>query len=131
MASRGQFRFGYFTPEYDATVEFYRDLLHLRVVECWNHGDDDRGTLFSAASGMIEVLSRPKAHSAAVGGDKGPLAAFIVIEVADVEQAYRTAVARRLPIQRELTTQPWGRRAFSIREPNGLTLSVFSEPWPQ
>jgi catechol 2,3-dioxygenase-like lactoylglutathione lyase family enzyme len=31
--SRGQFRFSYFTPDYDATVAFYRDGLGLPVVE--------------------------------------------------------------------------------------------------
>jgi len=29
----GQFRFGYFTPEYEATVAFYRDGLELPLVD--------------------------------------------------------------------------------------------------
>ncbi len=125
---RDQFRFGYFTPEYDATVAFYRDELQLAVVDSWDRNADDRGTLFSAASGMIEVLSRPKSQgSSHLWDDRAPQGAFMVIEVPDVEQAYRRVVARRLPIQQELTTQPWGHRAFCLREPNGLTLYLFSE----
>ena len=125
---QGQFRFGYFTPEYDATVAFYRDDLQLAVVDSWDRNADDRGTLFAAASGMIEVVSRPKSHgSSHLWDDRPPQGAFMVIEVPDVELAYRRVVARRLPIQQELTTQPWGHRAFCLREPNGLTLYVFSE----
>jgi catechol 2,3-dioxygenase-like lactoylglutathione lyase family enzyme len=129
MVTRGQFRFGYFTPEYDATVAFYREDLRLAVVESWDRGADDRGTLFAAASGLIEVVSRPKSPqtSSHLWDERPPQGAFMVIEVPDVEKAYRLAVARRLPIQQELATRPWGHRAFCLREPNGLTLYVFSE----
>jgi uncharacterized glyoxalase superfamily protein PhnB len=128
MVSSGQFRFAYFTPEYDATVAFYRDDLELTVLESWDRGTDDRGTLFEAASGIIEVLLRPKSQSPShLFDERRPQGAFMVIEVTDVEQAYQRAVARRLSIQQELTTQPWGHRSFCLREPNGLTLYLFSE----
>jgi uncharacterized glyoxalase superfamily protein PhnB len=51
----------------------------------------------------------------------------MVLEVPDVEQAYGRVVARSLPIEQALSTQPWGHRAFCLREPNGLILYVFSE----
>lgn len=128
MVSRGQFRFSYFTPEYDATVAFYRDDLQLAVLDSWDRNADDRGTLFAAASGIIEVLLRPKSQASShVWDDRPPQGAFMVIEVPDVEQAYRRAVERRLSIQQELATQPWGHRSFCLREPNGLTLYLFSE----
>lgn len=128
MVSSGQFRFAYFTPEYDATVAFYRDDLQLTVIESWDRDADDRGTLFAAASGFIEVLSRPKSGASShLWDDRPPQGAFMVIEVPDIEQAYRRAVARRLPIRQELTTQPWGHRGFCLQEPNGLTLYMFSE----
>jgi hypothetical protein len=109
-------------------VWVYRDDLQLAVVESWDRSTDDRGTLFAAASGMIEVVSRPKSPgSSHLCDDRPPQRAFMVIEVPDVERAYRRVVARNLPIRQELTTQPWGHRAFCLREPNGLTLYVFSE----
>jgi len=55
--SVGQFRFAYFTPHYESTVAFYRDGLDLPVIETWDRNPDDRGTLFGAASGVIEVLA--------------------------------------------------------------------------
>ena len=128
MASSGEFRFAYFTPEYDATVAFYRDDLQLAVVDSWDRSVDDRGTLFAAASGIIEVLSRPTGPgSSHLWDDRPPQGAFMVIGVPDVEEAYRKVVARRLPIRQELTTEPWGHRAFCLREPNGLILYVFGE----
>jgi catechol 2,3-dioxygenase-like lactoylglutathione lyase family enzyme len=124
----GQFRFSYFTREYDATLAFYRDDLQLPVLESWDRDAEDRGTLFAAASGIIEVLLRPKSQASShLWDDRSPQGAFMVIEVPDVEQAYQRAVAKRLSIQKELATHPWGHRAFCLREPNGLTLYLFNE----
>lgn len=128
MVTRGQFRFAYFTPEYDATVAFYRDDLQLVVLESWDRSADDRGTLFAAASGIIEVLLRSKSQiSSHRWDDRPPQGAFMVIEVPDVEQTYGRAAERRLSIQQHLTIQPWGHRSFCLQEPNGLTLYLFSE----
>ena len=51
----------------------------------------------------------------------------MVIEVGDVEERYRRAFQKGLPIQENLTIQEWGHRSFCVREPNGLTLYFFSE----
>jgi catechol 2,3-dioxygenase-like lactoylglutathione lyase family enzyme len=128
MIGKGQFRFSYFTPEYDATVAFYRDDLQLVVLESWDRSTDDRGTLFAAASGIIEVLFRSDTTTSSHRwDDRPPQGAFMVIEVPDVEQAYQRATERRLSIQQQLTTQPWGHRSFCLQEPNGLILYLFTE----
>jgi catechol 2,3-dioxygenase-like lactoylglutathione lyase family enzyme len=57
--SEGQFRFAFFTPAYEATVAFYRDGLELQVAETWDRNPEDRGTIFRAASGLIEVMALP------------------------------------------------------------------------
>ena len=59
VVTSGQFRFAYFTPLYDVTIAFYRDGLDLPVIEAWDRSPEDRGTLFGAASGLIEVLVLP------------------------------------------------------------------------
>lgn len=126
--SRGQFRFSYFTPDYDSTVAFYRDCLEFPVIESWDRNPDDRGTLFRAASGIIEVLARPRpGRSSHFWDDRPPQGAFMVIEVGDVEERYRRAAQKSLPIQENVTIQAWGHRSFCVREPNGLTLYFFSE----
>ena len=128
MIGKGQFRFSYFTRDYDATVSFYRDDLELPVIESWDRSSDDRGTLFAAASGIIEVVFRPESPASFHGwDDRPPQGAFMAIEVPDVEQAYRRATDRHLSVREELTTQSWGHRSFCLREPNGLIIYVFSE----
>ena len=125
--SKGQFRFSYFTPEYGATVAFYGDGLGLPILESWDRGLDDRGTLFTAASGVIEVLARPTATEPSHFYDyRPPQGAFMVIEVDDVDAEYRRAVERRLSIRQELADQEWGHRSFCLVEPNGLVLYLFS-----
>jgi catechol 2,3-dioxygenase-like lactoylglutathione lyase family enzyme len=128
MIGRGQFRFSYFTRNYEATVSFYRDDLELPVLESWNRSADDRGTLFAAASGVIEVVFRPDNPVSFHGwDDRPPQGAFMAIEVSNVEKAYRRATERHLPIREELATHPWGHRGFCLREPNGLIIYMFSE----
>ena len=126
--SRGQFRFSYFSPDYDATVAFYRDGLGLPVVESWDRNPEDRGTLLGAASDLIEILKLPEGgNSSHLWDERPPQGAFMVIEVENVELMYRQVIEKGLPIQQELTTQTWGHRSLCVWEPNGLTLYFFSE----
>jgi len=124
----GQFRFGYFTPKYEATVAFYRDGLELPILESWNRTPNDRGTLFGAASGMIEVLALPQSGQSDHLWDGRPAqGAFMVIEVEEVAALYRRVIENGLSVQEELKDQEWGHRSFCVQEPNGLTLYFFSE----
>jgi catechol 2,3-dioxygenase-like lactoylglutathione lyase family enzyme len=97
--SRGQFRFSYFSAAYEKTVAFYRDGLRLPLIDEWERNSEDQGTLFGAASGLIEVLKRPESGDAAHFFDeRPPQGAFMVIEVEDVEWMYRQVIDKGLPI---------------------------------
>lgn len=122
-----QFRFCYFTPRYEETVAFYRDGLEFPLLESWDRNPDDRGSLFGAASGIIEVVSRPTGTTGHLWDDRPPQGAMIVVEVADVDAAHRRAAARKLPVTQPPTDQSWGHRNFCLTEPNGLTLYLFCE----
>jgi len=123
-----QFRFAYFSPKYEETLTFYRDGLELTVISAWDRSPDDRGTVFAAASGMIEVLALPSSgESEHLWDGRPPQGAFMVIEVENVEALYQIAVERGLPIQEALKEQPWGHRGFCVRDPNGLTIYFFNE----
>ena len=52
-----EFRFYYFTPLYEQTVAFYRDVLGFDVYHSWDRGAADRGTIFRSpnGAGFIEV----------------------------------------------------------------------------
>lgn len=128
----GQFRFGYFARDYEATVAFYRDGLGLEVMESWDRGANDRGTLFAAESGVIEVLAAPAPGESFGAFDaRPPRGVFMVIESRDVEARYERAVAKRLAIKEPLTDQAWGHRSFCLTEPNGLIVYIFRDLNPQ
>ncbi|HVR87719.1 MAG TPA: VOC family protein [Planctomycetota bacterium] len=123
----GQFRFCYFTPKYEETVAFYREGLGLPLVDSWDRPPEDRGSLFQAAAGIIEVLLRPTGPSSPLWDDRPPQGASMVIEVADVDEIHRRSIEKRLPVTQGLTNQSWDHRSFCLREPNGLSLYLFSE----
>ena len=56
----GEFHFIYNTDEYDSTISFYRDGLELPIIAAWDEGPEDRGTVFRAASGIIEIMAHPE-----------------------------------------------------------------------
>ncbi len=122
-----QFRFCYFTAKYEETVAFYRDGLEFPLLESWDRNPDDRGSLFGAASGIVEVVSKPTGPTSHLWDDRPPQGAMIVVEVAHVDAAYRRAAARKLPVTQPPTDQSWGHRNFCLTEPNGLTIYLFSE----
>jgi uncharacterized glyoxalase superfamily protein PhnB len=51
----------------------------------------------------------------------------MVIEVDNVENDYRRALKKDLPIAQELKDQPWGHRNFCLTEPGGLVLYFYEE----
>ncbi|KAK9812947.1 hypothetical protein WJX72_006179 [[Myrmecia] bisecta] len=126
--SKREFRFSYFTPIYDQTVAFYRDSLKLPLVDSWDRNPSDKGSCFRAASGLIEVLTVPLPGESTehLWDDRPPQGVFVVMEVDNVEAMYRQAVAQGLPIKHKLAKQSWGHETFSLVEPNGLVIYMFS-----
>ena len=76
---------------------------------------------------MPEVVVFPASRvSDHLWDDRPAQGAFMVIEVPDVEAHYERALRKGLPLGQHLTTQAWGHRSFCVREPNGLTLYLFT-----
>jgi uncharacterized glyoxalase superfamily protein PhnB len=122
-----QFRCAYATDKYEATVKFYRDGLGLEVDESWDRSDTDKGTLFKAASGIIEVVKRSADESHGEWENHRPQGFTIVIETVDVDELYETLSGRGLNITEGLRNQKWGHRSFRLADPNGVSLYFFSE----
>ena len=91
------------------------------VIGGWDRGADDKGTLFQAASGIIEVLYH-KNHTVEQISH-----AFLLIEVPSVEDTYHRLQNRGVTPEQEIITRPWGHRDFKLRDPNGITLGIFSK----
>ena len=120
MAGR-EFRFVYFTPRYDETVAFLRDALEWPVTDSWDRPGNHRGTVFAAASGLIEVLEhlemrRGPSHTASGGP-------FAAIEVADVDALHTRVTANGVATHYPPADKPWGHRGFSVLDPNGVEIA--------
>ena len=100
-----QFRCAYATDEYQATIAFYRDGLRLEIVESWDRSDTDKGTLFKAASGLIEVVKRSADQSHGEWESHRPQGFTIVIETDNVDDRYERLAGRKINITEGLKDQ--------------------------
>lgn len=123
-----EFRTAYFARDYEANVAFYRDGLELPELESWDRGPSDRGTIFEAAAGRIEILALPEDRDEDSTWDyRAPAGVLLVIEIDDVEGLYERVQARGVPIKEALKTQSWGHRSFVVTDPDGLGLYFFTD----
>ena len=113
-----EFRFYYFTPFYDQTVTFYRDVLGFEIFHTWDRGAADRGTIFCSPTGpgFIEIEAGVQSPSI-LGG--------FYIEVDDVGKWYEELRRRGAPIVKELSTTAYGHRNFKTVDPSGMEVSFF------
>jgi predicted enzyme related to lactoylglutathione lyase len=114
-----QFRFLYHTSKFDETVAFWAEQLGLDKVGGWDEGDD-RGAMFAAADGIVEVM-----YSATAPFITDPV--YVVYEVDDVEGWHARAVERGAPPGRWPEDVPWGHREASLLDPNGLIVTCFTK----
>jgi uncharacterized glyoxalase superfamily protein PhnB len=122
-----QFRCAYATDEYEATVEFYEKGLGLAIAESWDRSAVDKGTLFQAASGIIEIVKRSADRSHGEWEDHRPQGFTIVIEVEDVERVFEQISGRELEITEDLKDQIWGHRSFRVSDPNDVSIYFYTE----
>lgn len=127
MSAAGEFRCAFFARSYAASLAFYRDGLGLDVIESWDRGRDDRGTLLRAGRGVIEVLARPASPPPDTAWDyRPPAGVTLVLEVADVDARHERLVAAGVAVAEGPTDQPWGHRSVVVEDPDGLRLYLFS-----
>ena len=123
----GEFRCAYFAREYDRVVAFYRDGLAMPVADTWDKGESDKGTIFQAASGLIEIMAMPPQPAGGSAWDfRPPQGMMLVVEVGDVDGLFARCGENAVEIVEPVTDQPWGHRSFIVSDPEGLRLYLFS-----
>jgi catechol 2,3-dioxygenase-like lactoylglutathione lyase family enzyme len=129
MNREGAFRFTYFTDKYDQTWNFYEDKLGFHLEHSWDRSDQDKGALFQAGAGLIEILLFPNDESHKYAGldYRSPQGVFMCIQVWDIDQRFERYKSLGLNFAQQITDQSWGHRSFSLVEPNGLILFFFQE----
>ncbi len=114
------------TRRFKAMAHFYQDVLEMRCVHQWDR-PESQGALFSPGRAMgqtvIEVLdlkdhrpSRAKLSAVELG-----------LEVRNVDVWYDRLRQRGVTIVKELADHPWGQRAFTIADPDGLPVTLYQE----
>ena len=129
MKKEGAFRFTYFTWKYEETCRFYKDKLGFGLEHAWDRNDHDKGALFKAGQGLIEVLLFPDNEEYKYAGldYRNPQGVFMCVQVWNIDELFNKYKAAGLPFKQEITDQSWGHRSFSVFEPNGLILFFFQE----
>jgi predicted enzyme related to lactoylglutathione lyase len=117
----GEFRAVWFSRDYDGAVAFYRDGLELDVVGGWDRGPDDKGTLFGAASGIIEIIALHEGQEYTA-----PTAISLLLEVDDADATYERLAAKGLT-REPPETKAWGHRQFTITDPDGVHVTLFTQ----
>jgi len=85
------------------------------VLQEWDRGPAQKGTVFSVFAGEIEVLGLPP------GQEYVQLQGFeIAIEVKDVEDTYRFVTGKGIELHGDIANKPWGHRAFSVKDPDAF-----------
>ena len=121
----GQFRVILFPKDYEASRAFYSAGLELPIDHEWDYGGGDRGIVFMAAAGMIELLAlAPGAQYIQ------PQGLGVLIQVDSADRWHRLALERSLPVVQEPVSYPWGHRVVRLRDPDGLVISLFNPVEP-
>ena len=114
------------TRHFEAMVRFYQDVLEMRCVHQWER-PESRGALFSPGRAMgqtvIEVLDRKGGRPSRSKRS----AVELGLEVRDVESWYDRLRHRGVAVVAELADHPWGQRAFTIADPDGLPVTLYQE----
>lgn len=121
VLSEGQFRFVFTAKDFDAAVRFYRDLLDLPVDHEWNYGPGDRGIVFHAARGMIEIFGRAPGMEYT-----RPQGVSMLIQVESADAWFQRFQERGQAVLEGPTTFPWGHRVVRVADPDGIVVSLFS-----
>ena len=125
----GAFRFTYFSEKFNETCDFYKSKLGFNLEHSWDRNEDDKGALFKAGSGLIEILLKPNDEKSRNAGldYRNPQGVFMCIQVWDIDERFNQYKDMGVQFKQEIGDQSWGHRSFSILEPNGLILFFFQE----
>src|SRR5919198_4104664 len=80
---------------------------------------------FSLEAGTLALWRQSELEAFGIGPMRGAANHSVLIEftVDDVDEAYARLKGLQVEWVQELTTQPWGHRAFYVRDPDGNVLN--------
>ena len=121
MLENGEFRVILWPHDFAATYQFYKAGLQLAIDHEWDYDSGDKGVVFLAGGGMIELLARLPEQAFIA-----PQGVGVLIQVDDADRWFLLAQERGLKVVQEPTSYPWGHRVLRLQDPDGLVVSLFS-----
>lgn len=115
--------------DFDGAVAFYRDALGLEQVADWS-SDTGRAVLVSAGQATLELLDEAQAATvdAVEAGRRVSGPVRLALAVDNSEDAARRLIAAGAEEVAPPVTTPWGDRNARVRTPDGVQMTLFSEP---
>lgn len=104
----------------ERSLHFYGHGLGLAVAREFGDGDQ-RGVVFFAGGGMVEVVGRG-------GGAPGPPPVALWFQVRDAGAAVAEVAGRGVPVTREPALEPWGLIEAWLTDPDGIRIHLVEVP---
>ena len=116
-------------PDFDEAVAFYRDTLGLEQLADWS-GEDGRVVLLDVGQTTLELFDEQQAESVdrLEAGRRVSGQVRLALEVEDTDGAAQRLVAGGAVAEAPPVVPPWGGRNARLRTPDGMQLTLFSEP---
>ena len=111
------------TQHLEQMRDFYRGVLHIEPQTYRGHYVE-----FPTAAGTLALWRQSEYETFGLGTLRGAAnhSVMIEFEVEDVDREYGRLKGMQIEWIREPTTQPWGQRAFYMRDPDGNIVNVHS-----
>ena len=111
------------TQHLEQMRDFYRGVLQIEPQTYRGHYVE-----FPTAAGILALWRQSEYETFGLGTLRGAAnhSVMIEFEVEDVDQEYARLKGMQIEWIREPTTQPWGHRAFYMRDPDGNIVNVHS-----
>jgi catechol 2,3-dioxygenase-like lactoylglutathione lyase family enzyme len=101
--------------DFDASLNFYRDVLGWSVTEEWGDAKEGRGAILSGGGVKVVLAERHE-------GESGAARPHVHLDIHDIDKRFKA-----LPKGDHVVTEPqathWGTRWFVLRDPDGNVIA--------
>ena len=115
--------------DFDEALAFYRDGLGLEQIADWS-GEGGRVILLEAGHATLELFDERQAESVdrIEAGRRVSGHVRLAVEVDDLDRTQQRLVGAGAEVEATPVVPPWGGRNVRLRTPDGMQLTLFSEP---
>lgn len=112
------------TRHFDKMVRFYRDVLEMRSISSWKR-PDSVGALLMPHQGPGQMAVEILDYKERAVRRSAPSNVDLSLEVRDVAAWHDRLKKQGIGIVAPLEDKPWGHRAFSVEDPDGMRITIY------